>query len=193
MKKSVISFTLDIDFQEPSVIAKRKRSYNRCSLFSWGSPVVLVMFFMTLQLSNTANIYGEFTMVIFHTPQRCPFSMIPFIFTCKITCLAGNEHNCGLSFPARYYVEVTPVLSSLLFVTIALTRTVVAKNQQVQISISPPLPLLPFDRRPPPWYKFLSLLMALAFRCCKKQRWQLWFSPRKYWAPARQNYDCSAG
>ena len=96
--------------------------------------------------------------------------MIPFIFTCKITYLAGNEHNCGLSFPARYYAEVTPVLSSLLFVTIALTRTVVVKNQQVQISISPPLPLLPFDRRPPPWYKFLSLLMALAFRCCKKKK-----------------------
>ena len=96
--------------------------------------------------------------------------MIPFIFTCKITYLAGNEHNCGLSFPARYYAEVTPVLSSLLFVIIALTRTVVAKNQQVQISISPPLPLLPFDRRPPPWYKFLSLLMALAFRCCKKHK-----------------------
>lgn len=96
--------------------------------------------------------------------------MIPFIFTCKITYLAGNEHNCGLSFPARYYAEVTPVLSSLLFVIIALTRTVVAKNQQVQISISPPLPLLPFDRRPPPWYKFLSPLMALAFRCCKKTK-----------------------
>ena len=77
--------------------------------------------------------------------------MIPFIFTCKITCLAGNEHNCGLSFPARYYAEVTPVLSSLLFVIIALTRTVVAKDQQVQISIFPPLPLLPFDRRPPPF------------------------------------------
>ena len=96
--------------------------------------------------------------------------MIPFIFTCKITYLAGNEHNCGLSFPARYYAEVTPVLSSLLFVIIALTRTVVAKNQQVQISISPPLPLLPFDRRPPPWYKFLSPLLALAFRCCKKTK-----------------------
>lgn len=37
-----------------------------------------------------------------------------------------------------------------------------------------------------------NLSLPPAFRFRKKQRWLLLFSPREYWALARQSYGCSA-
>ena len=60
-----IFFSSDVNFQDPLVIAERKKYYNRRSLFSWGFPLVVVAFCLTLQLTNTANVYyGKFTKII---------------------------------------------------------------------------------------------------------------------------------
>ena len=55
------SFRLDVDLNNPLVIAKRKKSYIYSCVFSWGLPLVAVGTCATLQLTNTGNVaYGEF-------------------------------------------------------------------------------------------------------------------------------------
>ncbi|KAJ7353741.1 hypothetical protein OS493_032611 [Desmophyllum pertusum] len=88
--------TLNVDLHNPLVIAERKKSYIRYSLFSWGFPLLVVGICVTLQLTNTGNV-GY-----------------------------GNEDGCQLSLPARTFAVAVPVSAMLLFNIVALIRTAVA-------------------------------------------------------------------
>ncbi|KAJ7394165.1 hypothetical protein OS493_003844 [Desmophyllum pertusum] len=94
--------TLNVDLHNPVVIAERKKSYIRHSLFSWGFPLVVVGICVALQLTtNTGNIDY------------------------------GNEDGCHLSLPARTYAVAVPVAMTLVFNIVALIRTAVAIKQQL--------------------------------------------------------------
>ncbi|KAJ7376542.1 hypothetical protein OS493_033998 [Desmophyllum pertusum] len=93
--------TLNVDLHNPVVIAERKKSYIRHSLFSWGFPLVIVGICVALQLTNTGNV-GY-----------------------------GNEDGCHLSLPARTYAVAVPVAMTLVFNIVALIRTAVAIKQQL--------------------------------------------------------------
>ncbi|KAL9960660.1 hypothetical protein ACROYT_G034146 [Oculina patagonica] len=92
--------TLNVDLNNPLVIAKRKKSYIRSCVFAWGLPLVAVGICVTLQLTNTGNI-GY-----------------------------GNEDGCQLSLPARSFAVAGPVTALLIFNIFALIRTAIAINQQ---------------------------------------------------------------
>ncbi|KAJ7388678.1 hypothetical protein OS493_036394 [Desmophyllum pertusum] len=93
--------TLNVDPHNPLVIAKRKKSYIRYSVFTWGFPIVIVGICLTLQLTNTGNV-GY-----------------------------GNEDGCQLSLPARTFAVAVPVSAMLLFNIVAVVRAAVAIKQQL--------------------------------------------------------------